>query len=371
VSAVNTCAARRCLGAATIVLSITTVSVAGFGQPAHADPVTDKQAQARTLSAQIDALGNKEEALSEQYDKAVLDAHTTAAQVQQASAAVEAAQTNAAKAQRHLRSDAVDAYVHGGTLAQMASRADNPAAVNSAVLRGEYVKNLAATQSDALDAYRSAILTAKEAEASLRAAHQQARKAVADVDGARNATAATHTRLEASLSQVKGQIAILVAQADTARRAQQAKQAAAVLARQAEPTLQGSAGRGSSALTIAPTPPPLGHGAGAAVAAALSRIGSPYVWGAAGPNTFDCSGLVMWSYAHAGIALPHYSGAQYASTQHIAISQLQPGDLVFPADPGEHVAMYTGGGQIVVAPHTGTTVQVEPLSSWYVLASRP
>jgi cell wall-associated NlpC family hydrolase len=108
-----------------------------------------------------------------------------------------------------------------------------------------------------------------------------------------------------------------------------------------------------------------------AVAAAESRLGDPYVWGAAGPNSFDCSGLVMWAWAHAGVSLPHFSGGQYASTQHISMSQLQPGDLVFPADTGQHVAMYIGGGQIIEAPHTGDVVHIVPMSSWYVLASRP
>ncbi|MGH8918329.1 MAG: C40 family peptidase, partial [Acidimicrobiales bacterium] len=89
-----------------------------------------------------------------------------------------------------------------------------------------------------------------------------------------------------------------------------------------------------------------------------------------GPNAFDCSGLVMWAYAQAGISLPHYSGAQYSMGVHISMSQLQPGDLVFPSNPGEHVAMYVGGGNIVEAPYTGATVHVIPMSSFFVLASR-
>ena len=99
------------------------------------------------------------------------------------------------------------------------------------------------------------------------------------------------------------------------------------------------------------------------MAAAESRVGDPYVWGAAGPpvpTAFDCSGLVMWAYAQVGISLPHFSGAQYADTTHISMSDLEPGDLVFPADPGQHVAMYVGGGMIVQAPYTGADVQVMP-----------
>jgi cell wall-associated NlpC family hydrolase len=115
----------------------------------------------------------------------------------------------------------------------------------------------------------------------------------------------------------------------------------------------------------------VGSGAAAAVAAAKSRLGSPYVWGASGPGAFDCSGQMMWAWGHAGVALPHFSGAQYSSTTHISMSQLQPGDLVFPSDTGAHVAMYIGGGMIIEAPHTGDVVHIVPMYSWFVLASRP
>ena len=116
--------------------------------------------------------------------------------------------------------------------------------------------------------------------------------------------------------------------------------------------------------------PGVSSAASAAVAAAEGRVGDPYVWGAAGPGAFDCSGLVMWAYAQAGVYLPHYSGAQYDDTIHIPMSDLEPGDLVFPADPGVHVAMYIGNGEIVQAPYTGANVQIVPLTGFFVLASR-
>jgi cell wall-associated NlpC family hydrolase len=78
----------------------------------------------------------------------------------------------------------------------------------------------------------------------------------------------------------------------------------------------------------------------------------------------------MWAYAQAGVYLPHYSGAQFADTAEIPISDLEPGDLVFPSDPGVHVAMYVGGGMIVQAPYTGADVQEVPLTSYFVLATR-
>jgi cell wall-associated NlpC family hydrolase len=106
------------------------------------------------------------------------------------------------------------------------------------------------------------------------------------------------------------------------------------------------------------------------MAAAESKVGDPYAFGAAGPNSFDCSGLVMWAFAQVGISLPHFSGGQYADTIHISMSALEPGDLVFYADPGQHVAIYIGGGRIVEASNPATGVRITALYPQFVLASR-
>lgn len=108
-----------------------------------------------------------------------------------------------------------------------------------------------------------------------------------------------------------------------------------------------------------------------ALRAALSRRGDPYVWGAAGPGAFDCSGLVMWAYAQEGISLPHYTGSQWASGEHISRSQLQPGDLLFFFADISHVGLYIGNGLMVAAPTFGQDVQVQPIPwSVYVGAVR-
>jgi peptidoglycan DL-endopeptidase CwlO len=99
-----------------------------------------------------------------------------------------------------------------------------------------------------------------------------------------------------------------------------------------------------------------------AVKAALSKLGRPYVWGAAGPSTFDCSGLTMWAYAQVGVSLPHYTGAQYTVGTHISQSQLRPGDLVFFYSDLHHMGMYLGNGQMVPAPHTGDVVRIAPIA---------
>jgi peptidoglycan DL-endopeptidase CwlO len=94
---------------------------------------------------------------------------------------------------------------------------------------------------------------------------------------------------------------------------------------------------------------------------ALTRIGDPYVWGAAGPSSFDCSGLVMWAYAQVGISLLHFTGDQWNEGEHVSRDQLEPGDLVFfYADLG-HVGLYIGNGLMVDAPTFGQDVQIQPV----------
>ena len=100
-----------------------------------------------------------------------------------------------------------------------------------------------------------------------------------------------------------------------------------------------------------------------AVRTAYAQLGDPYAWGAAGPGSFDCSGLTMYSWGAAGVSLPHSSSAQYGVVRHVAISELQPGDLVFYYSPISHVGIYIGGGRIIDAPYPGLSVHISGLYS--------
>jgi LysM repeat protein len=112
----------------------------------------------------------------------------------------------------------------------------------------------------------------------------------------------------------------------------------------------------------APAPDPPIRSA-VAVEVARQQIGKPYRYAGAGPFNFDCSGLVMYAWAAAGVSLPHYSVAQYAATRRITAGQLQPGDLIFydtgaGAQPG-HVSIYIGNGEMITADSPGTVVRIE------------
>jgi cell wall-associated NlpC family hydrolase len=111
---------------------------------------------------------------------------------------------------------------------------------------------------------------------------------------------------------------------------------------------------------------------------ALRQIGKPYLWGAIGPDAYDCSGLVYAAYAAAGIHIARTTFGWRQDGPPVLLSQIQPGDLLFsagsdgtPASPG-HVVMYLGGGQVVQAPQTGEDVQIDSLDlAGVVVATRP
>ncbi|MFF7966202.1 NlpC/P60 family protein [Streptomyces sp. NPDC007903] len=124
-----------------------------------------------------------------------------------------------------------------------------------------------------------------------------------------------------------------------------------------------TSGKASAGRTTAPTarvPAPTSR-ASAAVAYAYRKLGSPYVWGATGPNAFDCSGLIQAAYRSAGISLPRTTYAQINAGRRVSRSQLQPGDLVFFYSGVSHVGIYVGNGRMIHAPNPSAPVRVAPI----------
>jgi cell wall-associated NlpC family hydrolase len=180
---------------------------------------------------------------------------------------------------------------------------------------------------------------------------------------ARNQIESLRAGIESKLAEQQDEVDALRAEIEAAER-----RAAAAAARQAAapPTtiFTGS-------IRARPAPAPNAR-AQAAVDAALAQVGKPYQWGGSGPDSFDCSGLTMWSWAHAGVSLPHNSGAQYSATVRVDSGDWAPGDLLFFGSPIHHVGMYIGNGQMVEAPYSGARVRVNSASrSDYVGAGRP
>ncbi len=192
-----------------------------------------------------------------------------------------------------------------------------------------------------------------------------------EVDGFRTATAAA-AEAAAAAQQAADEARTAAEQARTLRDDLQRKQAE--LEQQIEGVLdafEALSDEEKAALAGTPFPPGLDAekilqhlvpgSNGAAVRAALSRIGSPYVWGATGPDQFDCSGLMVWAYKQVGKALPRSSQAQAQGGVSVSRANLQPGDLVIFYDDASHVGMYVGDGNMVHASTFGVPVKVQSI----------
>ena len=170
-------------------------------------------------------------------------------------------------------------------------------------------------------------------------------------------------RTEAGIATLKGQLAGHKNSLGKLIAAQKATLASLTVPQQQVVASQSIGGNGSSA-------PQQYTGststqAGKAVAFAYAQLGKPYVWGATGPGSYDCSGLVQAAWSAAGVSIPRTTYDQWASLPHVSTSALEPGDLLFFDGEG-HVAMYVGGGYMIDAPHTGLDVEkVSMMTSWY------
>lgn len=335
------------------VLAPASIMVSGAG----ADALADKQAQARQIADKMAVLESQLMSVNAQYEQANYELHLAEQKVAEAKALAEQTAAEVTRRQADLRDFAVSAYQTGNDTATLdALFTSDPGAGAEKV---SYLDTLGGNKRDLIDAYKGAKVKAEEDTARLEGLQAEAEAKAGVIEQARKAAASAAAEQEALNAKVQGELSGLVA-AENARRAAEAQRAADAAAR----ATVGNGG-GSTGGTVRNPPPPT-PGAGGAISQALSQVGAPYVWGAAGPSSYDCSGLVAWAYARVGISLPHYSGAMYAMTTRISASQLQPGDLVFWGGGGsEHVAIYMGGNQLVHAFGAERGVAVTSLNGWW------
>ncbi len=194
------------------------------------------------------------------------------------------------------------------------------------------------------------------------AAMQQFISAARDLNGAQQSA----KRAQEGIAQLKSSLGVRQQSLNKLISQEKALLAQLTPAQQQAAVPGGGTGGGSGGTTPKPTPyrGPTGTQAEKAVQFAFAQIGKPYVWGATGPNSYDCSGLMMASWAYAGVSVPRVSYAQMSSLPAIPTSDLQPGDILGFAG-NSHVGMYVGGGKLIDAPQTGEDVEEIPLSGWY------
>ena len=360
----------RHLRRAAAVLVATCLAAAGVvavsGPPAMADIRHD----IATARAQLDRLNGQEEVMAERLNAArahLTDAKTRA---QIATSALHRAQQRLASAQAAVSSFAVQAYM-GGDVTSLTSIVGQSTDPTEFLDKMATLQAISRSQELALSDLAAAQMQQRQAQSTADAAVAVQQKLYRDAENAKTTILQQAGQAQALLTrlQQKQQELIRSARAAAARRAAQAE--AARLARESALAAQAARALTAQSITAAPTLPAVVHGgadaARTAVRVALAQLGKPYVWAAAGPDSFDCSGLTMYAYAAAGIALTHYTGDQWNEGRHVSQSELQPGDLVFfnTDAPLGHEGMYIGNGEFVHAPHTGDVVKVSTLSGYY------
>lgn len=318
------------------------------------------QAEAAALANQIQSLGQQIDALDQQYEAALAKKAAVDQKIAATQAQISHSKDVISKDRSALHDAVIEAYVTGGSSA--AASALFAGSQTSAMDSSVYTQVVAGDLHTSLADLHTAVAQLDTERQTLNAENAQAAQDVADAHAAVTKAQTLETQQQAKLAQVKGHIAVLVAQQQAAQRAAQA-----AAARQAALAAQA---RAAAARASIPPPPSDGSAGAAAVRAAETQLGVPYIWGAESPGQgFDCSGLTAWAWGQAGVALPHYSGAQMADSAPVPISDLQPGDLLFYGPGGSaHVAMYVGGGEMIEATFPGTVVRIDPVRFGYGFA---
>ncbi|HVW80625.1 MAG TPA: C40 family peptidase [Mycobacteriales bacterium] len=361
---------------ALVALALCFASLVGglvVSSPASAESVKQQIADAKQ---QLRMLDSEAEAASEAYNAARIKlaaAHSAAAAADQA---VTSAQRRLGNLQASVSAFAVAAYRGGGTNSVLGLVSDGSA--------GRYIDQISSLQAISVSEARTLsdmaaaqrVETAAQATAQAELAKQQAATTV--IDDSRQKIKAAAAQEQKILSGLEAKEAAIIKAAKDRAAKLAAEREQARLRAEREATQQGVDAIDSP---VSPTPPPVVTGSGGAAVAvrwAYAEIGKPYVWAAAGPDSFDCSGLTQYVWGKAGVYLGHYTGDQWNEGVHVSQDQLEPGDLVFFAyntsDPStiHHVGIYIGGGNMIDAPYTGVDVRIDPaFRSDYIGAVRP
>jgi cell wall-associated NlpC family hydrolase len=358
-------ALTRTVAAIATLAALSTVTVAAA--PASADSLSSVRADIAAAQHQLDALDAQAEAATERYNAARIrlaaDQHTADV----AHRRLDRAQHVLGGLRRSVSAWAAAAYKGEGLTMTLGVSAATPQAFLDKLSTLEAVAN---SQQQSLAALAAAQREQEQAQAQSSAALLVQHKATAQMQAERAQVLAAAHKEQDILGRLKTREDALV-QAARARAARIAAEraAAALAAREAA-----AAAAAQSLLTQPVTSPAVTGSGGARVAVqwAYRELGKPYVWGAAGPDTFDCSGLTQYVWAKAGIYLDHYTGSQWNEGRHVSQAELQPGDLVFFGSDLHHVGLYIGNGNMIEAPHTGANVRISPyLRSDYAGAVRP
>jgi cell wall-associated NlpC family hydrolase len=325
-------AGRRSTGRRALLALLTAGGVVITPLPAAAVP--EQPTTSRQAADLVAARAHDLEVLTEQFNEAREQLEATREAADLAAEELVAAEDDLAEARDHVRAVARGAWT-GDRLGPLQAilTSESP---DELLDRVGTLQTIAEHNNGVLGGAQQATDDADRAKA---AAEQLATEAQAQVD-----------RVTAQKRELDAQIAVYQAAYERLTEEEQRASRAAAERHAREQAAAAAPAGGSAA-------------AQSAVSAAMAQIGDPYVWGAGGPNAFDCSGLTQYAYAAAGVALPHSSRMQSTMGAPVSRAALQPGDLLFFYSPVSHVGMYIGNGQMVHASTSGVPVKTASIDS--------
>jgi len=336
-------ASKKTITATRTAVTLATATVGSIALVpglAHADPT----ANLNDVQNKVKDLHEQAEQASEAYDKAAGDLATLQHKVDQIQARITAEQTQLGNAQSALGSLAAAQYRSGGV--------DNSLQLMLAASPDSYLQQ-ATAMNEVADKSAGSMKSAQEIKRQLDQDKSEASTDLAQLQKTRDLMAHNMADVNAREKQAQDLLNTL----SKAQRTQYDNQ-------QKQQTQQNT-----STKQVAPTglPPAPNARAQIAVNFAKAQIGKPYVYGAAGPRSFDCSGLTMAAWAAAGVSMSHGSSDQAYEFPAVSEKDIQPGDLIIYYGSMHHVGIYVGAGQVIHAPYSGTVVQYAPLHSMPVV----
>ena len=323
----------------TVLTATAAAAVALTSQAAQAEPKLTK----KEVKAKVDKLYEEAEVATEKYNGAKEKQEKLQKQVSNLQDSVARGQGELNDLRDGLGSMATAQYRSGGIdpSLQLFLSSDP----DSYLAKASALDQLSSRQADALKKIQTKQRT-------LTQQRQQASDKLKDLEDTRKELGDKKERIQGKLAEAQRLLNTLTAQ----ERAELAKEEERANRASTERASLGDSNPGSSAASAS-------QRASVALNAARTKVGSPYVWGATGPNSFDCSGLTSWAYSQAGVSLPRTSQAQANAGTRLSQSQLAPGDLVFFYSDLHHVGLYAGNGQILHAPRPGTNVRYESINN--------
>ncbi|MYS19402.1 Cell wall-associated hydrolase, NlpC family [Streptomyces sp. DvalAA-14] len=342
---------RAAVGLTTAALAtVTLMTESASATPAPAKPA---QPSIAAVQAKVNTLLHQAEVATEKYDGAKEKAEQQNVAANKALSAA-AKKTQALNDSRRVLGEyAAAQYRDGGdtTTSRYLMSPDPQSVLEQVHLTGMLAKR-----------QKAAVATYRVQQAAATQQRIEAGKSLATLTAQQAQLKTAKADVQAKLSQAQHLLNNLTAQ-EKARLAElQAQQEAAARAKAAKIAAQEKTKKVAANSSIADQ----------AIAFARSQLNKPYVWGATGPDSWDCSGLTQAAYKAAGITLPRTTYDQVDVGTRVSEADLQPGDLIFFYSDVSHVGLYIGGGNMIHAPHTGTVVKIAPITEMpFYAAVRP